>query len=169
MPIPDVGDGQDADDVDADTDPLEPLRRDLAAAGGKTVLAPTTAAGYGAGPAAAPPGDYRSVRFGMNPPESVVEARRDVERSVLATYGIPPILQSNTAAGAGVREGVEAALLVDAGTARGVGRLAALRVPGHHGHARHETLPGGRCCLVEPRVQVPSERRHVDCRREGNR
>ena len=106
LAIPDTGDaGQDADDVDADTDPLEPLRRDLAAAGGKTVLAPTTAAGYGAGPAAAPPGDYRSARYGLNPPESTIEARRDVERSVLSCYGIPPILSSGSGAGAGMREG----------------------------------------------------------------
>ena len=105
MPIPDTGDaGQDADD-DADTDPLEPLRRDLAAAGGGTMLAPTTAAGYGAGPAAAPPGDYRSVRFGMNPPESTIEVRRDVERSILSCYGFPPILQASTAAGAGMLQG----------------------------------------------------------------
>ena len=105
LAIPDTGDnGQDAD-VDADTDPLEPLRRDLAAAGGKTVLAPTTAAGYGAGPAAAPPGDYRSARYGMNPPESTVEARRDVERSILSCYGFPPILSASTAAGAGMLQG----------------------------------------------------------------
>ena len=57
LPTPDVGDrGEVAPDPanpDADTaenDPLTTLRRDLAAAGGKTVLAPTTAAGYGAGP-----------------------------------------------------------------------------------------------------------------------
>ena len=103
LAIPDTGDhGQDAD---ADTDPLDSLRTDLAAAGGKTVLAPTTAAGYGAGPAAAPPGDYRSARFGMNPPESTVEARRDVERSILGCYGVPPILFAGTGAGSGMREG----------------------------------------------------------------
>ena len=105
MAIPDTGDnGQDAD-AEGDADPLDPLRKDLAAASGKTVLAPTTAAGYGAGPAAAPPGDYRSARFGMNPPEATVEARRDVERSVLSCYGIPPILSSGSGAGAGMREG----------------------------------------------------------------
>ena len=103
LAIPDTGDhGQDAD---ADSDPLEPLRRDLVAAGGKTVLAPTTAAGYGAGPAAAPPGDYRSARFGMNPPEATVEVRRDIERSILSCYGFPPILSASTAAGAGMLQG----------------------------------------------------------------
>ena len=105
LAIPDTGDhGQDAE-ADGNTDPLDALRTDLAAAGGKTVLAPTTAAGYGAGPAAAPPGDYRSARFGMNPPEATVEARRDVERSILGCYGVPPILMAGSGAGSGMREG----------------------------------------------------------------
>ena len=59
LPTPDVGDrGQEGADADEEEDPLTSLRRDLAAAGGRTVLAPTTAAGYGAGPGAAPSKDY---------------------------------------------------------------------------------------------------------------
>ena len=85
LPTPDLGDrGQEDADADEENDPLTTLRRDLAAAGGKTVLAPTTAAGYGAGPGAAPSKDFQSERFGFNPPESAVETRRDAERSILA-------------------------------------------------------------------------------------
>ena len=61
--------------------------------------------GTAPGPAAAPPGDYRSARFGMNPPEATVEARRDVERSILGCYGVPPILMAGSGAGSGMREG----------------------------------------------------------------
>ena len=52
LPVPDVGDrGQEGADADEEEDPLTSLRRDLAAAGGKTTLAPATGAGYGTGPA----------------------------------------------------------------------------------------------------------------------
>ena len=44
LPTPDVGDrGQEGADADELEDPLTTLRRDLAAAGGKTMLAPTSA------------------------------------------------------------------------------------------------------------------------------
>ena len=64
LPTPDVGDrGQEGADADEEEeDPLTTLRRDLAAAGGKTLLAPTTAAGFGAGPGAAPSKDYKPER-----------------------------------------------------------------------------------------------------------
>ena len=82
LPTPDVGDrGQEGADADEEEDPLTTLRHDLAAAGGRTMLAPTTAAGYGAGPGAAPSKDYKPERFGFHPPETAVETRRDVERS----------------------------------------------------------------------------------------
>ena len=64
------------------------LSADLAAAAGKTMIAPTQQAGYGAGPGAAPQSDYKSERFGLKPPESTIELRRDVERSILGTYGM---------------------------------------------------------------------------------
>ena len=105
LPTPDVGDrGQDGADADEEDDPLTTLRRDLAAAGGRTVLAPTTAAGYGAGPGAAPSKDYKPERFGFGPPETAIEARRDVERSILAACGVPPVLANHAAPGTSMRE-----------------------------------------------------------------
>ena len=105
LPTPDVGDrGQEGEDADEEDDPLTTLRRDLAAAGGRTVLAPTTAAGYGAGPGAAPSKDYKPERFGFAPPETAVEARRDVERSILAACGVPPVLANHAAPGTSMRE-----------------------------------------------------------------
>ncbi len=105
LPTPDVGDrGQEGEDADEEEDPLTTLRRDLAAAGGRTVLAPTTAAGYGAGPGAAPGKDYKPERFGFAPPETAVETRRDVERSILAACGVPPVLANHAAPGTSMRE-----------------------------------------------------------------
>ena len=106
LPTPDTGDrGQDGADADEEQDPLTTLRRDLAAAGGRTVLAPTTAAGYGAGPGSAPSKDYKPERFGMNPPSSALEVRRDAERSIFAAAGVPPVLMSHQAPGGSLREG----------------------------------------------------------------
>lgn len=105
LPTPDVGErGQEGEDADEEDDPLTTLRRDLAAAAGRTVLAPTTAAGFGAGPGAAPSKDYKPERFGFAPPETAVEARRDVERSILAACGVPPVLANHAAPGTSMRE-----------------------------------------------------------------
>ena len=105
LPTPDVGErGQDGADADEEEDPLTTLRRDLAAAGGRTMLAPTTSAGFGAGPGAAPSKDYRAERFGFHPPETAIEARRDVERSILAACGVPPVLGNHAAPGTSMRE-----------------------------------------------------------------
>ena len=105
LPTPDTGDrGQDTGD-DGEDDPLVSLRRDLAAAGGKTVLAPSVSAGYGAGPGAAPQKEYVSTRFGLNPPSGTIEVRRDVERSILAACGVPPVLAHYMAPGGSLREG----------------------------------------------------------------
>lgn len=58
------------------------------------LIAPAMAGGYGAGPGVAPAsGEYKSSRFGMNPPASTVEVRRDVARELAATFGVPPVLQ----------------------------------------------------------------------------
>ena len=50
----------------------------MAAAKGKTMIAPTMRSGHGAGAGAAPEHDYQSVRFGMAPPETTIEVRRAV-------------------------------------------------------------------------------------------
>ncbi len=40
-----------------------------------------------------------AVGFGLNHPQQVTELRRDVERSILATYGLPPVFASHAAPG----------------------------------------------------------------------
>ena len=104
MAVPDTGDKGEAEDADGEADPLTTLRRDLAAAGGKTTLAPAQAGGWGAGPSAAPQNEYASRRFGLTPPPGAVELRRDVERSILAASGIPPVLVNHQAPGTSLRE-----------------------------------------------------------------
>ena len=104
LPTPDVGDRSQDEDDDGETDPLTTLRKDLAAAGGRTVLAPTTQAGYGAGPAAAPATDYKPSRFGIAPPAATVELRRDVARDVLAACGVHPVLGHHAAPGTSLRK-----------------------------------------------------------------
>ena len=106
LPTPDVGDRGQAADADGDEDPLTALRRDLAAARGRTLLAPSMAAGFGGGPGVSPTTsqEYQARRFGIDPPESTIELRRDVERSVLSTYGILPALFHPQAAGTALRE-----------------------------------------------------------------
>lgn len=65
----------------SDDDPLAELKADIRAARGKALLVETTAAGWGEGRTAAPPGDWRSSRFGPMPP------RFDGEGGVLARPG----------------------------------------------------------------------------------
>ena len=106
MPTPDTGDRGQGPDDDGSTDPLTKLRVDLAAAEGRTMLAPSMAGGYGAGAGIAPAlaSEYMARRFGANPPESLTELRRDAERSVLATFGILPSLVDPKASGTALRE-----------------------------------------------------------------
>ena len=110
MPVTDPGDKAQGADDDGEADPLTTLRRDLAAAQGKTVLAPTMQTGYGAGAGAAPAHDFKSQRFGLDVPHPVVELRRDAERSILSSYGIPPGLASHQTPGQALREAWRAAL-----------------------------------------------------------
>ena len=104
MATPDVGDSGQEAEADGEDDPLDSLRKDLAAAGGGTVLAPAQTGGYGAGPGVAPQREYTPHRFGLDPPEGMVELRRDVGRDVLASCGIPPVLANHAAAGTSMRE-----------------------------------------------------------------
>ena len=106
MPTPDTGDRSQGPDDDGATDPLTKLREDLTGAEGRTLLAPSMASGYGAGPGVAPSlsNEYQSRRFGISPPEAVAELRRDVERSILSTFGILPSLVDPKASGTALRE-----------------------------------------------------------------
>ena len=66
LPVPqDGGDG-------TDDDPLAELKADIGKARGKAVLTETTSAGWGEGKASAPQSDWKPMRLGPNPPESMV-------------------------------------------------------------------------------------------------
>ena len=83
LPVPqDGGDGE-------DDDPLKMLKSDLAGAKGKTVLAETTAAGWGEGRMAAPQADFKPQRFGANPPATLPSLRSEAGASVLSACGVP--------------------------------------------------------------------------------
>lgn len=83
LPVPaDGGDGE-------DDDPLAMFKADLAAAKGRTILAETTAAGWGEGKAAAPLSDYQPKRFGAAPPASLPSLRTEAGMSVLSACGVP--------------------------------------------------------------------------------
>ncbi len=88
LPVPaDGGDGS-----------VETLRKDLAAAKGRTVLAETTAAGWGEGQSAAPRQDWKGSRFGADPPEVLSALRTDAGLAVASACGIPPMLFTATGA-----------------------------------------------------------------------
>ena len=73
------------------TDPLSELEGQIGKLNGGTALVPTLARTEltgGAGVAA----DWRSVRIGANPPDSVVTLRGDGHNAMLAACGIPPAL-----------------------------------------------------------------------------
>ena len=80
------------------------LQTDLSNLKGKLGLAPTTAGGMGQGPMGAPRKDYAVERLGADPPEALVELRRDVYRSVLAAGGLNPALASGDAPASSLRE-----------------------------------------------------------------
>ena len=83
LPVPqDGGDGE-------DDDPLVSFKSDMAAAKGRTLLAETTAAGWGEGRAAAPQADYKPQRFGASPPASLPSLRSQAAESVLSACGVP--------------------------------------------------------------------------------
>ena len=83
LPVPaDGGDG-------GDDDALAQFKADLAGAKGKTVLAETTAAGWGEGRTAAPMADYKPQRFGAAVPESSVSLRTAAGEAVLSACGVP--------------------------------------------------------------------------------
>ena len=75
------------DDPDDEDDPLTALRKDLAAAKGRTILTETTAAGGGEGKMAAPQSDWKAHRFGAHPPDSLPSLRSDATLSVLSACG----------------------------------------------------------------------------------
>ena len=95
----------DGDAADDDTDPLAQIRKDIAAARGRTAVVETTAAGWGEGKAAAPQADWQPRRIGADPPATLAELRSDSGLWVLGACGVPPSLATMPADGTGQREG----------------------------------------------------------------
>ena len=78
-----------------DEDPLAQFKAVLAGAKGRTVVAETTAAGWGEGKMAAPQADYKAHRFGAAPPDSLPSLRSDAALSVLSACGVPVSLATD--------------------------------------------------------------------------
>ena len=98
LPIPaNPGEGED--------DPTAALRRDLAAAKGKTLLIEDAADNW-AGEVAAGAGrpGFRVTRFGANPPTELDALRTGTGRDVLAACGVPPTLFVANSDGTAQRE-----------------------------------------------------------------
>ena len=76
-------------DPDDEDDPTSALRRDIASAKGRVLIAETTAAGGGEGRMAAPLSDWKAQRFGAHPPESLGGLRTEASLSVLSACGVP--------------------------------------------------------------------------------
>ena len=72
-----------------DDDPLAMFKADLAGARGRTIVAETTAAGWGEGRTAAPMADYKPQRFGADPPAALPSLRTEAGESVLSACGVP--------------------------------------------------------------------------------
>ena len=83
LPIPDVAGDE------PDSGPLAKLREDLRNARGRTLLVPTTAAGFGEGMAAAPRQDWQQKRLGADPPQALEKIRNAVGQTILAACGVP--------------------------------------------------------------------------------
>ena len=64
------------------------LQADIDKLAGRTVLVESTAAGFG-DKEAAPRGDWQTRRIGANPPEAMIELRKEVQASILAACGCP--------------------------------------------------------------------------------
>lgn len=83
---------------------LDDLRADIGRARGKGVFVETTQGGYGQGPSGAPQRDWVPQRLGPNPPQSLVQLRRDVFDAVLASCGTPPSMFVANSDGTAQRE-----------------------------------------------------------------
>ncbi|MCY4557098.1 MAG: hypothetical protein OXF79_12110 [Chloroflexi bacterium] len=102
LPVPPQGaaEGDDDDKVD----PLDELTADIRNARGKALLLETTYEGFGDGRGSAPQKDWSPNRLGPNPPDALVELRRDTYDAMLAAAGTPPALMDGRADGTSQRE-----------------------------------------------------------------
>ena len=87
LPVPlDGGDGGE------DTDPLAPMKSDIAAAKGNALLVETTSGGWSEGRASAPQSDWKQQRLGPQPPDAMVKLAESAFARVLAACGASPAL-----------------------------------------------------------------------------
>ena len=82
----------DGDDPDDDDDPLAAIRGDIRKAGGSQVLVETAAAAWGEGRGGAPHSDWKTNRFGAEPPDVLDTLRTNVSATVLSACGVPVAL-----------------------------------------------------------------------------
>ena len=79
------------------------LQTDIRGLKGKIALVDSVLTGWAAGATGAPTSDYKVVRIGADPPETLARLRREAEESILASCGIPQASISG-GDGAGARE-----------------------------------------------------------------
>ena len=98
IPAPTLGEGDEGDGGEPTNNATAALAGDIKGARGRTVLVPTMAGGWGDGTAETRgmAGDYSVRRYGINPPQWLIELRSRAERSVLAAAGVPPDLIEGT-------------------------------------------------------------------------
>ena len=83
LPLPaDGGDG-------GEGDPLAKLKSDIAKAKGRPVVVKTTSGGFGEGPGSAPQRDWQQSRIGADPPEALIDLRRESILSVMSACQVP--------------------------------------------------------------------------------
>ena len=65
------------------------LKTDIASAKGRPILLKTTSGGFAEGPASAPQRDWQQSRIGANPPEVLVNLRKESTLSVMSACQVP--------------------------------------------------------------------------------
>ena len=90
--------------TDGGDDSVNTLKADIGNAKGGTLLAETTAAGWGDGRSAAPQADWKPRRMGADPPEVLDALRANVALGVAAACGVPPVLVAGRVDGTAMRE-----------------------------------------------------------------
>ena len=88
LPLPRVEKGTIAD-----------IKASLRGLKGKLLAVETTSGGWGEGRIASPSKDWEAKRLGMNPPQQLLEMRKQVERSILEACGVPMAIVSDEGVG----------------------------------------------------------------------
>ena len=89
LPVPAAG------AKEGDDDPLAGLEGDMRQAKGSAILVETTSGGFAEGRDAAPRRDWKTERFGADPPQVLAALRTDAGLAVLNACGVPVSLASD--------------------------------------------------------------------------